>query len=347
MIDDLTASYDYDLPESLIAQSPAPSRTASRLLVLDRSRDAFEHRLFAEIGEYLRPGDCLVLNDTKVIPARLLGKLPTGGRAELLLLRALGGDEWECLARPGAKLRPGRSARFGEGPFIDAEVLAAIDETGRRRVRLTSSLPIREALERVGHTPLPPYIRRVDGAPDRERYQTVYASHPGSAAAPTAGLHFDEPLLARLEESGVRTARLTLHVGLGTFRPISVANLDDHTMHSEGYAVSAECAERVNEARASGGRVVAVGTTSVRTLESAADPEGRLHPCAGETDLFIRPGRRFRVVDALLTNFHLPRSSLIVLVAALAGRTRVLAAYREAVARGYRFFSYGDAMLVL
>jgi len=345
--DDLTAGYDYDLPESLIAQSPAPSRTASRLLVLDRARDSLEHRVFADILEYLRPADCLVLNDTKVIPARLLGALPTGGRVELLLLRSLGGDEWECLARPAGKLRPGRTARFGEGPFLDAEVTAIVDDTGRRRVRLSSSLPVREAIERVGHVPLPPYIRRDDAEPDRERYQTVYAVHPGSAAAPTAGLHFDEDLLRRLEGSGVRVARLTLHVGLGTFRPITADRLDQHTMHSESYVVSEECAQCANAAREAGGRIVAVGTTSVRTLESASDTEGRLHPCTGETELFIRPGHRFRAVDALLTNFHLPRSSLLVLVSALAGRERVLAAYREAVARGYRFFSYGDAMLIL
>jgi S-adenosylmethionine:tRNA ribosyltransferase-isomerase len=343
--DGWAASYDYELPEELIAQHPAERRSDSRLLVLDRHTGEMTHTRFAEIGRFLRPGDCLVLNDTKVFPARLLGSLPTGGRAELLLLDNTGGDEWECLARPAGKLRPGRVIRFGEDPWVEAEVLERLPEPGQLRVRLTSSCPLTEALDAVGHIPLPPYIRRADTALDRERYQTVYAEHAGSAAAPTAGLHFDEALLGGLAAQGVEIVRVTLHVGLGTFRPMVVESIAEHTMHSERYRVPESNVLAIRRVKERGGRVVAVGTTVVRTLETVAGNESC--PTEGSTRLFIRPGYQFRWVDGLVTNFHLPRSSLVVLVSAFAGRERVLAAYREAARLGYRFFSYGDAMLML
>lgn len=341
-----TELYDYDLPPELVAQRPAERRADSRLLVLDRGSGATTHARFREIGSFLWAGDCLVLNDTRVFPARLLGRLPTGGRVELLLLRPLGEGDWECLARPTSKLRPGRVLRFGEEPWIEAEVRERLPEPGQLRVRLTSPCPLIEALDAVGHIPLPPYIQRPDDALDRGRYQTVYAEHEGSVAAPTAGLHFEDELLADLASSGVRVARVTLHVGLGTFRPISAERVEDHTMHEEHYHIPEASARLIAETRAAGGRVVAVGTTVVRTLETAAREDGRLRAGEGDTRLFIRPGFEFQAVDALVTNFHLPRSSLLVLVSAFAGREHVLAAYREAVAERYRFFSYGDAMLL-
>ena len=343
----LTSAYDYDLPEELIAQHPSEVRDRSRLLVLDPRTGAMQHRVFSELPDLLQPGDCLVLNDTRVLPARLLGATAGGGRVEVLLLAPVAGDEWECLAKPGRRCPPGRVLRFGEGPWIEVEVLERIDDTGRRRVRLRASTELNQALEAIGHVPLPPYIRRPDEAADRERYQTVYAAHPGSVAAPTAGLHFTPELIARIEAVGVRIVRLTLHVGLGTFRPISVERLAEHHMHSERYSVSDECAATVNGCRAAGGRVVAVGTTSVRVLEAIADEVGQLTPGSGETSLFIRPGHGLRAVDALVTNFHLPRSSLLVLVSAFAGRERVLEAYGEAVKLRYRFYSYGDAMALI
>ncbi len=347
-IDDRTDAYDYDLPPELIAQHPAERRSDARLLVLDRASGAVEHRRFAEIGRHLRAGDCLVVNDTRVFPARLLGRLPTGGRVELLLLRPLGEGEWECLGRPAGKLRPGRVVAFGEGKAaIEAEVLERLPEPGQLRVALRSALPLAEALEVVGHIPLPPYIQRPDEPLDRTRYQTVYAAHSGSVAAPTAGLHFEERLLEDLAAAGVRLARVTLHVGLGTFRPISAESISLHAMHEERYHVTPESVRIIEDSRAAGGRVIAVGTTAVRTLETLAGLHGRVVPGEGATRLFIRPGHRFRAVDGLVTNFHLPRSSLLVLVSALAGRERILAAYREAVAQRYRFFSYGDAMLIV
>jgi S-adenosylmethionine:tRNA ribosyltransferase-isomerase len=342
-----TELYDYDLPPELVAQRPLEHRADSRLLVLSRRSGAVRHALFREIGSFLRSGDCLVLNDTRVFPARLVGHLPTGGRVELLLLRPVGESDWECLARPASKLRRGRVLRFGGEPWIEAEVLERLPEPGQLRVRLTSPGPLAEALEAVGHIPLPPYIQRPDDAADRVRYQTVYAEHRGSVAAPTAGLHFDEELLTDLASSGIRVARVTLHVGLGTFRPISAERVEDHTMHEERYHIADTSARLIEETRAAGGRVIAVGTTVVRTLETAARDDGRVRPGEGDTRLFIRPGHAFRAVDALVTNFHLPRSSLLVLVSAFAGREQVLAAYREAVAERYRFFSYGDAMLLL
>jgi len=359
--------FDYQLPPELIAQEPLLERDASRLMVLHRGSGEIEHRRFTDIAAYLEAGDCLVLNDTRVIPARLLGvRAPGGGPVELLLLRRLGGDRWEALARPGKRVRPGAVLEFGGGGAhgLCAAVLGA-EPDGRRVVRLYvgdagSSDPVTAdagpgdpgpspavaaAIARLGRMPTPPYIRRQ--LQDPERYQTAYARHEGSAAAPTAGFHFTPEGLDRLRANGVTTAFLTLHVGLGTFRPIRSPTLDGHVMHAEDYEVTPEAAAAVNACRAGGGRAVAVGTTAVRTLESASDERGILSPGAGATDLFIVPGHRFRAVDAMLTNFHLPRSTLLVLVCAFAGREPVLAAYHEALARRYRFYSFGDAMLVL
>ena len=344
--------FDYQLPPELIAQEPLPERDASRLMVLHRESGEIEHRRFTDIAAYLEAGDCLVLNDTRVIPARLLGvRAPGGGPVELLLLRRLGGDRWEALARPGKRVRPGAVLEFGGGGAqgLCAAVLGA-EPDSRRVVRLYvgdagPGPAVAAAIARLGRMPTPPYIRRQ--LQDPERYQTAYARHEGSAAAPTAGFHFTPRILDRLRAGGVTTAFLTLHVGLGTFRPIRSATLDGHVMHAEDYEVTPEAAAAVNACRAGGGRTVAVGTTAVRTLESASDERGILKPGAGATDLFIVPGHRFRAVDAMLTNFHLPRSTLLVLMCAFAGRERVLAAYDEAVARRYRFYSFGDAMLVL
>jgi S-adenosylmethionine:tRNA ribosyltransferase-isomerase len=289
-----------------------------------------------------------VVNESRVLAARLLGALDTGGRVEVLLLRPSAEDSvvWECLARPASKGRPGRRVRFGAAPWIEVEFLGDLEEPGAKRVRVEASIPLEEALQAVGHVPLPPYIQRPDDEEDKDRYQTVYASVPGSVAAPTAGLHFTEEILERLTTRGVTLAKVILEVGIGTFRPISTERIDEHRMHSERYRVDGAAAAAINAARGAGGRVVAVGTTSVRVLESVASADGSIAAAEGETDLFIRPGYQFRAIDALLTNFHLPRSSLLVMVSALAGRRRVLAAYREAVAEGYRFFSYGDAMLI-
>jgi S-adenosylmethionine:tRNA ribosyltransferase-isomerase len=341
--------YDYHLPPGLIAQRPSERRGDSRLLVLRRHSGEIEHRHFSDLVKLLDPGDCLVVNETKVLPARLLGNLDTGGRIEVLLLRPSAEDPavWECLARPAAKARAGRRVRFGEAPWIDVEFLENTAQPGGKRARVESSMPLEEALSAIGHTPLPPYIQRPDEDADRDRYQTVYAARPGSVAAPTAGLHFTRELLADIERIGVTLARVTLDVGIGTFRPIAADSLADHRMHSEAYEVDEPAADAVNAARERGGRVVAVGTTSVRVLESVATPDGTIRSGRGETDLFIRPGYQFRVVDGLVTNFHLPRSSLLVLVSALAGREAVLQAYRVAVDEGYRFYSYGDAMVIL
>jgi S-adenosylmethionine:tRNA ribosyltransferase-isomerase len=340
--------YDYALPPSQIAQRPTAHRGDSRLLVLDRCTGAISHRRFGDIVDLLAPGDCLVVNESRVLAARLLGALDTGGRVEVLLLRPSAEDSavWECLARPASKGRPGRRVRFGAAPWIEVEFLGDLEEPGAKRVRVEASIPLEEALQAVGHVPLPPYIQRPDDEEDKDRYQTVYASVPGSVAAPTAGLHVTEEILERLTTRGVTLAKVILEVGIGTFRPISTERIDEHRMHSERYRVDGAAAAAINAARGAGGRVVAVGTTSVRVLESVASADGSIAAAEGETDLFIRPGYQFRAIDALLTNFHLPRSSLLVMVSALAGRRRVLAAYREAVAEGYRFFSYGDAMLI-
>lgn len=339
----LKSDFYFELPQELIAQDPLEERTSSRLLVLDKRTGAVSHHVFREIGDFLGPGDCLVLNDTRVIPARLLGEREgTGAHVELLLLKRISGDVWETLVRPGKKCRPGTRLTFGGG-LLKAEILDTVEE-GNRLVRFDYEGIFEEVLDRLGEMPLPPYITHK--LQDRNRYQTVYARHEGSAAAPTAGLHFTKELLARLEEKGVRLAYVTLHVGLGTFRPVKEENVLEHHMHTEHYQVSRETADLINGTKARGGRIVCVGTTSCRTLESAADDQGVVRSGSGDTDIFIYPGYRFRVLDALITNFHLPESTLIMLVSALAGREHVLAAYEEAVRERYRFFSFGDAMLV-
>ena len=332
----------YDLPERLIAQTPLQRRDASRLLVLDKRTGARQHRHFYELPQFLRPGDCMVLNDSRVIPARLIGARPTGGAAELLLLNDLGGDRWECLARPGKKLREGAQVIFGNG-----ELTATVEEMapdGNRVVRFSYEGIFLEVLERLGRVPLPPYIK--EQLDDAERYQTVYSVHPGSAAAPTAGLHFTKELLDEIRAMGVDVRFVTLHVGLGTFRPVKAENIEDHEMHSEYCTVPEDVARAVNEAKTRGGRVIAIGTTSCRTLESFAAEDGTLQAGSRWTDIFIYPGYRFKCIDALVTNFHLPGSTLVMLVSALAGRENILAAYREAVEMEYRFFSFGDAMLI-
>jgi S-adenosylmethionine:tRNA ribosyltransferase-isomerase len=342
-----TSDFDYHLPPEQVAQHPEQRRDRSRLLVLDRATGAIQHRHFADLVELVPPGDVMVLNQTRVFPARLLGRRAGGGAAEVLLLRPAsdgGGEQWHALVRPGARLKPGRTVEVGPG--LQVEILDVLAD-GERLVRLRSPLPLDEALERYGEIPLPPYVKRSATPEDRERYQTVYARERGSVAAPTAGLHFTPELLGALEAKGVDFARLVLHVGVGTFRPVESEDPARHRMHSEWYRVSAEAAERINEVRARGGAVWAVGTTSVRTLESVADEQGTVHPGEGWTDIFIRPPYRFRAVDHLITNFHLPRSTLLMLVSALAGRDTVLAAYRDAVQQGYRFFSYGDAMAIV
>lgn len=337
------SDFRFDLPEELIAQDPPEERSSSRLLVLDRGTGAVSHHVFRDITGFLRQGDCLVLNDTRVIPARLLGeKEGTGARAELLLLKRHEKDVWEALVRPGKKCRPGARLSFGGG-MLTAEILETV-EGGNRLVRFAYEGIFEEVLDRLGEMPLPPYITHK--LQDRSRYQTVYAKYDGSAAAPTAGLHFTESLLAEITAKGVEIACVTLHVGLGTFRPVKEENVLEHHMHSEAFWVSEEAADKVNRARAGGGRVICVGTTSCRTLESAADEDGTVRPGSGTTDIFIYPGYRFRVPDALITNFHLPESTLVMLVSAFAGRENVLEAYREAVREKYRFFSFGDAMFI-
>ncbi|PYQ62630.1 MAG: tRNA preQ1(34) S-adenosylmethionine ribosyltransferase-isomerase QueA [Acidobacteria bacterium] len=342
----LTSDFDYDLPASSIAQEPAP-RGESRLLVLDRTGPD-RHARVRDLPRLLRPGDLLVLNDTRVIPARLYGKSAGGGKMEILLVEPLGEREWDALVNPGRRARPGARIEIGEG--LAAEVTTK-REDGRYRLRFSE--PVEPHLERLGHIPLPPYIHRPDTPEDRERYQTVYARRPGAVAAPTAGLHFTEELLREIEAAGTEIARVTLHVGIGTFKPVSAERIEEHRMERERYEIGEETAEAIRRARAAGRRIVAVGTTVVRTLEGAAlAGGGEVRAGSGSTDLFIypdspdSPGFRFQMVDALLTNFHLPRSTLLMLVSAFAGRERVLAAYEEAVREGYRFYSYGDAMLL-
>lgn len=333
----------FDLPQELIAQDPLEDRSASRLLVLNKDTGAVEHHRFQEITNYLRPGDCLVLNNTKVIPARLLGvKEDTGAAIEVLLLKRHGNDVWETLVKPGKKARPGTKIVFGEGA-LRAEVLEVVEE-GNRLIQFSYEGIFEEVLDRLGEMPLPPYITHK--LQDKNRYQTVYAKYEGSAAAPTAGLHFTEKLLEEIRAMGVETAFVTLHVGLGTFRPVKAENLSDHHMHSEHYEITKETADIINRTKENGGRVFCVGTTSCRTVESAADENGRVQAGCGDTEIFIYPGYRFKVLDCLITNFHLPESTLVMLVSALAGRENVLAAYREAVEERYRFFSFGDAMLI-
>ncbi len=336
--------FDYELPEELIAQDPLPDRSSSRLMVIDRASGSITNRHFRDIKDYLRPGDCLVLNDTRVIPARLIGvKEDTGAVVELLLLKRLDDGCWETLAKPGKKLKVGARVSFGEG-LLHAEIVDILEE-GNRKVRFSFEGIFEEILDRLGEMPLPPYIH--NKLQDRERYQTVYAKNSGSAAAPTAGLHFTEELLKEIDDMGVKRAFVTLHVGLGTFRPVKTENILEHHMHTEYCEISRETADIINGTREAGGRVICVGTTSVRTLESMAGDDGRVRAGSRDTDIFIYPGYKFKCVDSLITNFHLPQSTLLMLVSAFYDREKVLDAYRQAVEERYRFFSFGDAMLLI
>lgn len=335
--------FDYYLPKELIAQDPLEDRSSSRLLVLDRATGEIEHKRFTDIIDYLNPGDCLVINDTKVIPARLYGtRENTGALIEILLLKRRAGDIWECLVRPGKKARPGTVIVFGEG-LLKGEITEIIED-GNRLIHFEYEGIFEELLDKLGQMPLPPYITHE--LKDKNRYQTVYAKHDGSAAAPTAGLHFTEELLERIEAKGVKLARVTLHVGLGTFRPVKVENIKEHRMHSEFFCIEKEQADIINSSKAAGGRVICVGTTSCRTVESAASEDGYIPAASGDTEIFIYPGYRFKALDCLITNFHLPESTLLMLVSALAGKDKIMYAYAEAVKEGYRFFSFGDAMFI-
>ena len=339
-----TSDFFYDLPEELIAQDPLEDRTASRLLVLNRETGAIEHKIFSDVIDYLNEGDCLVINNTRVIPARLIGeKEDTGGKVEVLLLKRRANDVWETLVKPGKKLKPGAKITFGDGR-LRAEVLEVVEE-GNRLVKFHYEGIFEEILDSLGEMPLPPYITHK--LEDKEMYQTVYAKFDGSAAAPTAGLHFTKELLNKIEEKGIKLASITLHVGLGTFRPVKVDDVNNHHMHTEWYEVNAEAAEIINETKRNGGRVICVGTTSCRTIESVADENGYMKAKTGETDIFIYPGYKFKVMDGLITNFHLPESTLVMLVSAFAGKENVLAAYETAVKERYRFFSFGDAMILI
>ncbi len=333
----------FDLPEELIAQDPLEDRSSSRLLVVDKETGEVEHHVFKEIINYLEEGDCLVINDTKVLPARLIGsRVGTDAKIEILLLKRMENDVWETLVKPGKKAKVGTKISFGDGLLV-GEVIDIVEE-GNRLIKFEYEGIFEEVLDQLGQMPLPPYITHQ--LEDKNRYQTVYAKHTGSAAAPTAGLHFTPELLEQIEAKGVEIARVTLHVGLGTFRPVKVENILEHHMHSEFYQISAEAAEKINHAKAAGKRVICVGTTSCRTVESAADENGRLQECSGWTEIFIYPGYQFKVLDCLITNFHLPESTLVMLVSALAGREHVLNAYEEAIKERYRFFSFGDAMFL-
>lgn len=339
-----TSDFYYDLPEELIAQDPLEDRTASKLLVLDRKIGAVKHKIFSDVIDYLNEGDCLVINNTRVIPARLIGeKEGTGGKVEVLLLKRRANDVWETLVKPGKKLKPGAKITFGDGR-LRAEVLEVVEE-GNRLVKFYYEGIFEEILDSLGEMPLPPYITHK--LEDKEMYQTVYAKFDGSAAAPTAGLHFTKELLNKIEEKGIKIASITLHVGLGTFRPVKVDDVNNHHMHTEWYEVNAEAAEIINETKRNGGRVICVGTTSCRTIESVADENGYMKAKTGETDIFIYPGYKFKVMDGLITNFHLPESTLVMLVSAFAGKENVLSAYETAVKEKYRFFSFGDAMILI
>lgn len=338
-----TQDFYYDLPEELIAQDPLEDRSSSRLMVLDKKTGKLEHHVFKEIIQYLNKGDCLVINDTKVIPARLIGeKEGTGAKIELLLLKRKQDDVWETLVKPGKKAKPGTRISFGGGLLI-GEIIDVVEE-GNRLVKFYYKGIFEEVLDALGQMPLPPYITHQ--LEDKNRYQTVYAKHAGSAAAPTAGLHFTPELLQEIEDKGVKIARVTLHVGLGTFRPVKVEDVTKHHMHSEFYMISAKTAEIINETKKNGGRVISVGTTSTRTLESVADEQGYVREASGFTDIFIYPGYQFKCIDCLITNFHLPESTLLMLVSALAGKEHIMSAYEEAVKEKYRFFSFGDAMFI-
>ncbi|MGF7143476.1 S-adenosylmethionine:tRNA ribosyltransferase-isomerase [Anaerotaenia torta] len=353
-----TQDFYYDLPEELIAQDPLEDRSGSRLLLLDKKSGAIEHRIFKQITRYLRKGDCLVINNTKVIPARLIGEKlrgdtlsevsdktaeeTSGARIELLLLKRRENDIWETLVKPGKKARKGTKISFGNGILV-GEIIDVLED-GNRLVQFQYQGIFEEILDQLGQMPLPPYITHE--LADKSRYQTVYAKYEGSAAAPTAGLHFTRELLAEIEGMGIPIVNVTLHVGLGTFRPVKVENVQEHHMHSEFYQVTQEAADTINETKRKGGRIICVGTTSCRTLESAADEQGRVRPGSGDTSIFIYPGYQFKIMDALITNFHLPESTLMMLVSALAGREHIMEAYREAVKERYRFFSFGDAMFI-
>ena len=337
------SDFYFDLPQELIAQDPLEDRSSSRLLVLDKNTGELSHHIFRDIIDYLHPGDCLVLNNTKVIPARLLGEREgTGGHVEVLLLKRKEADVWETLVKPGKKCKPGQRLSFGDG-LLKAEVLETVEE-GNRLIRFEYEGIFEEVLDKLGEMPLPPYITHK--LKDKNRYQTVYAKYEGSAAAPTAGLHFTKELLDKLSQKGIIIANVTLHVGLGTFRPVKVENIQEHHMHSELFVVTEEEAAKINAARAAGGRIICVGTTSLRTLESTTDENGIVHADSRETDIFIYPGYKFKAADCLITNFHLPESTLLMLVSALAGRDNILNAYKTAVNEKYRFFSFGDAMFI-
>lgn len=337
------SDFNYELPQELIAQDPLLKRSDSRLMVLNRATGGIEHRHFSDVIEYLNPGDCLVINDTKVIPARLIGvKEDTGASIEVLLLKRHDDKVWETLVKPGKKARVGARISFGEGKLV-GEVIDIVEE-GNRLIRFEYEGIFEEVLDELGQMPLPPYITH--RLKDKNRYQTVYAKYDGSAAAPTAGLHFTPELLQTIREKGVHIAEVTLHVGLGTFRPVKVENVSEHHMHSEFYMIDEKAADTINAAKRAGGRIICVGTTSCRTLESAAKEDGTIEPTSGWTEIFIYPGYRFKILDALITNFHLPESTLLMLVSALAGREHVLAAYQEAIENKYRFFSFGDAMFI-
>ena len=337
------SDFYYDLPEELIAQTPIEKRDESRLMVLNRAKQTIEHKTFKDIIDYLEPGDCLVRNNTKVIPARLYGKKATGAKIEFLLLNRIEGDIWECIVRPGHKLKPGTEVEFGDG-ILKAKVLDVM-EGGTRKVEFKYEGIFNEILDKIGLMPLPPYIH--ESLKDNDRYQTVYAKYEGSAAAPTAGLHFTPELFEKIKEKGVDVANVTLHVGIGTFRPVKVENVEEHHMHSEHFYIKQEDVDKINNAKRNGKRVIAVGTTSCRVLETIADEDGMVKPTEGDTQIFIYPGYKFKCLDGLVTNFHLPESTLIMLVSALAGRDYIMKAYNEAVKEKYRFFSFGDAMLIL
>ena len=335
--------FNYDLPEELIAQVPIQKRDESRLMVLNRTNQTIEHKIFKDILDYLQPGDCLVRNNTKVIPARIYGKKETGANVEFLLLNNIEGDIWESIVRPGNKLHVGTKVIFGDG-LLEAEILEVM-EGGTRKVKFTYNGIFNEILDQIGLMPLPPYIH--EELKEKDRYQTVYAKYQGSAAAPTAGLHFTEELLEQIKAKGVEIANVTLHVGIGTFRPVKVDKIEDHHMHSEHYYIKQEDANKINNAKKNGGRIISVGTTSCRVLESVADENGMVKEVEGDTSIFIYPGYKFKCIDGLITNFHLPESTLLMLVSALAGKDHIMKAYNEAVKEKYRFFSFGDAMVIL
>lgn len=336
------ADFDYNLPEELIAQTPIEKRDESRLMILDKTKKTIEHKTFKNIIDYLNPGDCLVINNTKVIPARLYGKKQTGAKVEFLLLNRIENDTWEALVRPGRKLLPGTQVTFGDG-LLKATVLEVL-ESGNRKVVFEYNGIFNEILDQIGMMPLPPYIK--EKLNNKDRYQTVYAKYEGSAAAPTAGLHFTKDLLEKIKEKNIEIANVTLHVGIGTFRPVKVEKVEEHDMHSEHFYIREQDVDKINNAKKNGKRVIAVGTTSCRVLESVADENGLLKPYEGDTNIFIYPGYKFKCIDALITNFHLPKSTLLMLVSALAGREFVMKAYEEAVEQKYRFFSFGDAMFI-